>query len=165
MVRLAKAIMSLALAGFCLLVAYDNVIDYDTNFAFVQHVLSMDTVGEVPPAIGRAITEPRIWQGTFALIIIAEALSGLLFLIGGVVLLVRLDSSAIRFRQGKAWVAAAATVGFLLWFVGFMVAGGEWFQMGRSPQWNGQITAFHAYATILGVLIFVMLPEPPTATD
>ena len=41
--RLAKILMCLALAGFCLLVAYDNIADYGPNYVFVQHVLSMDT--------------------------------------------------------------------------------------------------------------------------
>jgi predicted small integral membrane protein len=36
-----------------------------------------------------------------------------------------------------------------------MVVGGEWFQMWRSPDWNGQESAFRFYMTILAVLIFV----------
>ena len=38
--RFAKIVMSLALAAFCLLVAFDNVTDYGTNYLFVQHVLA-----------------------------------------------------------------------------------------------------------------------------
>ena len=41
--RYAKIIMMIGLGLFGLIVALDNVIDYGTNFAFVQHVLSMDT--------------------------------------------------------------------------------------------------------------------------
>ena len=36
--RYAKIVMSLALAAFCLLVTFDNVTDYGTNYVFVQHV-------------------------------------------------------------------------------------------------------------------------------
>jgi len=43
-IRLIKAMVCLAVALFGLLVAADNVIDYSTNFEFVQHVLSMDTI-------------------------------------------------------------------------------------------------------------------------
>jgi len=50
----------------------------------------------------------------------------------------------------------AAGLGFLVWFFGFMVIGGEWFQMWQSSQWNGQQPAFRFYLTILAVLIFVM---------
>ena len=41
--RIAKLVMVGLLAVFALLAAADNVIDYDTNFEFVGHVLSMDT--------------------------------------------------------------------------------------------------------------------------
>ena len=41
--RYAKILMSLALAAFCLVVAFDNLTDYGTNYLFVQHVMSMDT--------------------------------------------------------------------------------------------------------------------------
>ena len=41
--RYAKIIMSLVLAAFCLLVTFDNITDYGTNYLFVQHVMSMDT--------------------------------------------------------------------------------------------------------------------------
>ena len=41
--RIAKIVMCLVLAVFCLLVAYDNVADYNANYEFVQHVMSMDT--------------------------------------------------------------------------------------------------------------------------
>jgi predicted small integral membrane protein len=41
--RIAKLVMVGCLALFALLVAFDNLTDYDTNYAFVRHVLSMDT--------------------------------------------------------------------------------------------------------------------------
>ena len=41
--RYAKIVMALCLAVFCLLVAFDNITDYETNYLFVQHVMSMDT--------------------------------------------------------------------------------------------------------------------------
>ena len=41
--RIAKIVMCLVLAVFCLLVAFDNIADYNANYEFVQHVLSMDT--------------------------------------------------------------------------------------------------------------------------
>ena len=46
-------------------------------------------------------------------------------------------------------------VGFFLWFLGFLVIGGEWFQMWQSPTWNGQEPAFRFVVVILAVLIFI----------
>lgn len=39
-VRIAKVMMIAALAAFALIVAYDNIIDYGSNYEFVQHVPS-----------------------------------------------------------------------------------------------------------------------------
>ena len=70
------------------------------------------------------------------------------------------------FQPGKRLVHVGAGLGFLVWFFGFMVVGGEWFQMWQSRQWNGQQPAFRFYMTVLAVLIFVNQPdaELPTAT-
>lgn len=53
----------------------------------------------------------------------------------------------------------AATAGFLVWFVGFMAVGGEWFGMWQSATWNGQEPAFRFYVTMLLVLIYVIQPD------
>jgi predicted small integral membrane protein len=55
----------------------------------------------------------------------------------------------------KQFVAIGVGLGFLLWFGGFMVVGGEWFAMWQSKTWNGQEAAFRFYMTLLAVLIFV----------
>jgi predicted small integral membrane protein len=54
-------------------------------------------------------------------------------------------------------VAAGAAVAFALWFVGFMVVGGEWFLMWQSSTWNGQEAAFRFYLTVLAVGAYVLL--------
>jgi predicted small integral membrane protein len=59
--RLAKIVMCLALGLLCLLVAFDNVTDYATNYLFVQHVLSMDTTLPGNSLKYRAITSPVLW--------------------------------------------------------------------------------------------------------
>ena len=71
-------------------------------------------------------------------------------------LLRHLRSQAASFNRAKGSAVVAAGLGFLVWFFGFMVIGGEWFQMWQSSQWNGQEAAFRFYLTILAVLIFVM---------
>ena len=40
-----------------------------------------------------------------------------------------------------------------------MVVAGEWFAMWQSQTWNGQEAAFRFYMAVLGVLIFVSLPD------
>ena len=54
---------------------------------------------------------------------------------------------------------AVVPLGFLLWQVGFMTIGGEWFGMWQSQQWNGVPSAFRFVMTIIAVLIFVAIPD------
>ena len=42
LIRLTKASMIAAPASYALIVTYDNIVDYDSNFRFVAHVMSMD---------------------------------------------------------------------------------------------------------------------------
>ncbi|MET0528733.1 MAG: DUF2165 family protein, partial [Microvirga sp.] len=57
------------------------------------------------------------------------------------------------------------TLGFLVWQVGFMSVGGEWFGMWMSEKWNGVPDAFRFLMTILGVLIFVSLRDDELAQE
>ena len=64
--------MVAAIAAFATVVAFGNITDYGTNFAFVQHVLSMDTVFARSTITYRAITSPALHHAAYALIIAAE---------------------------------------------------------------------------------------------
>ena len=157
--RLAKIVMCLALGLFCLLVAFDNVTDYATNYLFVQHVLSMDTTLPGNSLKYRAITSPVLWQQAYAAIIAAESLARLLFVVGAVALWrVRLAPAA-TFNHAKGYAIAGAALAFLIWFFGFIVVGGEWFAMWESPTWNGQEAAFRFYMAALAVLILLNQPD------
>jgi predicted small integral membrane protein len=158
-VRLAKTTMIAALAAFALIVAYDNVIDYDSNYEFVRHVLSMDTTFPGNALKSRAIIDDTIWHTAYALIIAVEAATGLLLAFCAVALLARLRSSAEIFNRTKVWAIAGLALGFGLWFVGFLVIAGEYFAMWQSKVWNGQEAAFRITAVLLGVLIYVSLPD------
>lgn len=157
--RVAKLVMVACLAVFALLVAFDNLTDYDTNFAFVRHVMSMDTTFPKNALLYRRITSRGMWQAAYALIIAGEGLTGLALAAAAVSLARRLRSAGAPFNQAKRFVVIGATLGFAVWFFGFMVVGGEWFAMWQSPLWNGQEPAFRFYLTILAVLIFVALPD------
>jgi len=154
--RIVKILMVGSLALFAGLVTFDNITDYTTNYAFVQHVLSMDTTPTRNTLMYRSISSPFWWRAAYALIIAGEGATALGFAGAAAMLLHRLRSQRASFNRAKWLTAVAAGLGFLVWFFGFMVIGGEWFQMWRSPQWNGQEAAFRFYLTILAVLIFVI---------
>ncbi len=76
--RYAKILLSLALAAFAVMVTFNNISDYGSNFAFVSHVLSMDTTFAGNTAMYRAITTPSLWHAAYWLIILGEGLTGAL---------------------------------------------------------------------------------------
>jgi predicted small integral membrane protein len=158
-VRIVKVTMVAALAAFALIVAYDNIVDYDSNYEFVRHVLSMDTTFGTSVLKNRAISNETIWHAAYAVIIGAEGMTGLLLAFGALVLLRRLKSPAGLFNRAKAWAVAGLGVGFGIWFFGFLVIAGEYFAMWQSKIWNGQEAAFRITAVILAVLIYVSLPD------
>ena len=156
--RLAKTVMVLSLALFALLVAFTNVADYDANWQFVQHVLSMDTTFQNPAIMDRAVTAPGLQRAAYALIIAGEGVTGVIFLVAGARMLMALAAPG-AFARAKRLVHLGAAAGFLVWFTGFMVVGGEWFAMWQSDTWNGQDAAFSFYVTILLVTLYVMQPD------
>ena len=155
-IRLCKAVMLLGLSLFAFLVTFTNITDYDSNFQFVRHVLSMDTTFEGNAAMYRAITDPTLWEIGYWGIIIGEGLTCLFLFLGGMRLLLARKAPASEFQAAKSTAMIGATLGFLVWFVGFMAVGGEWFLMWQSATWNGQQAAFRFYMSILAVTILVM---------
>ncbi|HTB40917.1 MAG TPA: DUF2165 domain-containing protein [Reyranella sp.] len=157
--RLVKTSMVASIALFSLLVAFDNLVDYDSNYEFVRHTLSMDTTFPGNALGGRAITSPIVWNAAYWVIILVEATTGIVLALATVRLAANLRASGARFNAAKTLVVIGVGLGFLLWFTGFMVVGGEWFAMWQSKAWNGQQATFWFYMTLLAVLIFVNQPD------
>lgn len=157
--RIAKLLMVASLAAFAFIVTFDNVTDYAVNFAFVQHVLSMDTTFPGNVLLYRAVTRPPLWNLAYLSIIAAEGLTCAALTAGAVGLLRSLRNGAAVFDRAKRFAVIGATLAFLVWFMGFMVIGGEWFAMWQSKVWNGQQAAFRFYMTALAVLLFVNQPD------
>lgn len=157
--RYAKIVMSACLAAFCLLVAFGNITDYGSNYLAVQHVMSMDTTFPGNALMYRSITSPTLWHLSYALIIAAEAVAGILFLAGAIRLFQVRAAPGVVFNEAKSLFVAAALLAFLLWFLGFMVVAGEWFAMWQSQTWNFQQGAFRFVLIVLAALIFVAQPD------
>ncbi len=158
-IRAAKAATVAAIALFASLVTFGNVTDYNTNFAFVEHVLSnTNSIFPLSTIKYRAITSSALHHAAYHFIIAVEALIALLCWIGAAALARRLRADAAAFDRAKT-LALGLTLGFLLWQVGLMSIGGEWFGMWQSQQWNAVPSAFRFVVVIIAVLIFVAMPD------
>lgn len=155
-VRYSKILLLAAIALFATLVAFGNITDYGSNFAFVQHVFMMDTIFPDATIKYRAIESPFLHHAGYIFIIALESLTAILCWVGAARLLCRVKRGSGReFNQAKCVGIAGLTLGFLVWQVGFMSVGGEWFGMWMSKQWNGVPDAFRFFITIGVVLLYL----------
>jgi predicted small integral membrane protein len=158
-VRLSKCILVLGVAFFCSLVVFNNFTDYDSNFQFVRHVLQMDTTFPGNQGMWRAINSPAFHHVAYDFVILWESITTVIAWWGGISLLRAMKLPAATFNAAKSPAVAALTLGIVLWFVGFIAVGGEWYLMWQSKIWNGQDPAFRL-VVILGItLLYVTTPD------
>lgn len=158
-IRFAKIMLVAAVALLLSLISFGNLTDYKTNLVFVQHVLSMDTIYPFSAIRYRAITNPALHQVAYMVIIAVEVITAMLCWIGAIRLARRVRADAALFNRAKTVAIAGLTLGFLLWQVGFMSIGGEWFGMWQSQEWNALPSAFRFLMIFVTVLIFVAMPD------
>lgn len=160
MIRLSKMMLTGVIAALCLLIGYNNIVDYGSNLMFVQHVLSMDTTfPDNAVRIGRAVSDPRLQSDAYLIIIVAELSIGLACLAGTMKMMFSLNAPAATFNKAKNFAVLGLSAGVAFWLMAFLVVGGEWFQMWQSQMWNGQEAAFRFVTTIGLILIFVSLKD------
>jgi predicted small integral membrane protein len=154
--RSAKVLLLAGIALYYTLVVFNNLTDFDSNYLFVRHTLTMDTTFPGNHGMWRAIHSPAIHL-VFYLSIIAWEIANTLLLWWGAVRLVRaLRLPASAFNAAKGVPVAALTLSLLMWLVAFLTVGGEWFLMWQSPNWNGQQAAFRMF-TVVGLVLLILL--------
>lgn len=161
-IRLLQA-LTVFLAGlYGLFVFAGNLMDYDSNFQFVRHVLSMDTTFEGNALMWRAIDNTVVHHIAYWGIIIAEGTFTALALIGSVQLFRARNASVAVYNRARTLGYAAYGVGLLIWFLGFIVVGSEWFAMWQSSSWNGKDTAMPLAILWAAFAVFLAMNEPAT---
>lgn len=160
MISRSAKILFVAFVGMLgLLTGADNIIDYPTNFEVVQHVMSMDATHPGNRLLGRAITNENLHHLAYWSIILVEICYGAICIFGSLRLVSARRLDAASFNAAKEPAVLGLAIGFALYLFGFMIVGGEWFQMWQSPQWNMQEPAFRFVGCIGLVLIFLCQPD------
>jgi predicted small integral membrane protein len=147
LVMACKAVLVATIALIMVLVAIGNLTNYDSNAAFVHHVLAMDTIFPGSHLLWRAITDPLAQTVAYDGIIAWEVLCAVV-LIAGIV--------------SRPIAVLGLTMVLVLFGVGFIAIGGEWFLMWQSSTWNGIESAFR-YFVMAGITLVVVLA--PNGTD
>ena len=153
-IRTCKTLLVLCAVLYSTLAAFNNVTDYDANFEFVRHVLTMDTTFSGNEGAWRAIDAPVLHHVAYVAIIVFECLIAAI----GWLAVARLFASRadrVAFAAHKALASYALTLGVLLWFGGFILIGGEWFLMWQSTTWNGVQSSFRIVTFFILVMLFL----------
>lgn len=164
----AAAVLVFLNGLYIALVAFGNITDYDTNEAFVRHVLAMDTTnfGADPgtnldsDVMWRAIENETIQTVAYVGIIVWESLTAIVLL--GSLVFWR-NGRATGYRKARSMSTIGLLMLVLLFLGGFIAIGGEWFQMWKSEAWNGIDAAFRN--SVLGLFALVLIHLPSSQWD
>jgi predicted small integral membrane protein len=156
--RLGKTLLTGTLALYFLIVAFDNIVDYETNFKFVEHVLSMDSIGADAHVQWRAIRSTQLHHVAYWTIILWELATGCISGLGAMRMFFALRFKD-KFETAKTLSIAGLWLGLLLWALGFITVGGEWFLMWESSVWNGEASALRMFILNAFALLFLYLPD------
>jgi predicted small integral membrane protein len=165
------AAVLVALNGlYVLIVAFGNITDFGTNQAFVHHVLSMDTTNFGKPqgtdldpnVMWRAITSPDIQNIAYVVLIAWEVATAAMLIIA---LVFWIRERGRGYRTARRLSVIGLLMLLLLFFGGFIVVGGEWFQMWTSTAWNGEDPAFRNSVLALLALVVIHLPSKSWSSD
>lgn len=157
--RMARTILVAIGALYMALVVFNNITDFPTNKAFVEHVLAMDTTFKSPSTMWRAITSPSWAVAAYIAIIVWEALTTIALTIG----LIAGIRSLVTDRHvpaARQWPAIGWLMMLALFGAGFIGIGGEWFEMWQSQDWNGlQPAVSNFLIASVGLLVTLMDPD------
>ncbi|MGD0369516.1 MAG: DUF2165 domain-containing protein [Acidobacteriaceae bacterium] len=157
--RLSKTLLVAAVALYYTLVVFNNLTDYGSNYAFVHHVLLMDSTFPGNHGMWRAIHPLWMHAAFYDTIILWEAVTMLLTWAGTATLLRALGKPGTAFQEAKTLAVAGLTLSLLMWFVAFLSIGGEWFLMWQSHTWNGQDGAFRIFVVVGLIFLLLVMPE------
>jgi predicted small integral membrane protein len=159
LVRVCKTALVATIALLMTLVALGNLTNYDSNAAFVHHVLAMDTIFPGSHLLWRAITNPVAQTVAYDTIIAWESLSAIVGIVATVGLAAGV-ADAERFVAATPLAVLGLTMVLVLFGAGFLTIGSEWFLMWQSSTWNGNDAAGRNF-TFAGITLLVLLSPDP----
>lgn len=153
-VRLLKIIVTASVGILVFIVGLNNILDYSTNFDFVRHILSMDLFLE-GPLRSRAILSTSLHHLFYMAIIFIECAGAIFTLYGAYCLWCARLAASRSFNQTKSQALLGMGSLLILYLLGFMAIGGEWFQMWRDGVYNAQEPVFR-FIVCIGIAILIV---------
>ncbi|HJP77296.1 MAG TPA: DUF2165 domain-containing protein [Pseudonocardiaceae bacterium] len=159
-IRAVVAVLSAVTGLQMAFIAFTNITDFATNQAFVIHVLAMDTTFKSPHTMWRAITSTGLADAAYIAIIVWEAISAVVLI-----------AAFVGWLRGRTPGARQLSIiGWLMWVLlfgcGFIVIGGEWFEMWESHTWNGLQPALqNLIIASAGLILTALVDRTPASGE
>src|ERR1700761_595707 len=118
--RSAKILLVAGIALFYTLVVFNNITDFDSNYQFVHHVLSMDSTFPGNHGMWRAMPSTTLHLVFYLSIIAWESVTMVLLWWGVVHLIRSLVYPPMVFHTAKRISIMALTLSMLMWLVAFL---------------------------------------------
>lgn len=157
-IRVLQLFVITCLALYTTFIFAGNLMDYNSNYQFVKHVLAMDTTFPHNHLMWRSITNHTADNLAYWGVIAAEGTVAALGWIASGLMCRRFRQSAERFNGAKTLGFYAFMLAIAIWFIGFLCIGSEWFAMWQSSTWNGKQTAMDIVEIVGVFLLIYMVP-------
>ncbi|MFZ3280195.1 DUF2165 family protein [Pseudomonas sp.] len=157
LIRYSKVILMAYISFFGLLVMIHNFTDYESNYTYVAHILSMDTTTANQNILYRAIESPLLHHRIYWFIITMEVIYTVLCMMGTYQLYRQVHASADEFHEAKKLSIMGIMVAIFIYYVCLQTVGVEWFDMDTSQTWNAKDWARHIVDFIFPVMIYITL--------
>jgi predicted small integral membrane protein len=138
------------------LVAFGNLTDYYTNFAFVEGVMSMDTTFQDKGLMWRAVGNVALYHIVYVGIIAWESATAVVCWLGGLCTGCTFVALVGFLPTSSMDLGTRPLRSILLWAGAFLTIGGEWFAMWQSEKWNGTEAAMRNFM-VSGIALAIVL--------
>ncbi|HEX2787013.1 MAG TPA: DUF2165 domain-containing protein [Ignavibacteria bacterium] len=153
--RISKIAVLFVIAANITVVVWNNLVDYNSNYVFISHVMSMDTTFPDNALMSRSVTSSFWWNFCYILVIITEIIMAILCWIGFVKLIKNRKQNFDVFNDSKKFAIYGLTLGLILFGFVFITIAGEWFLMWQSKQWNAVEPSLKMFIMSGVALIFI----------
>ncbi|GAB3023350.1 MULTISPECIES: DUF2165 family protein [Oleiagrimonas] len=133
-----------------------NLANWHAGVGAISYVIGMQDHAIYPHHIAPVLSGPMWASLVFVLILCGEFLVGALSLKGAWDLWAARGQPAIGFNSAKKYAVLGPGMAMVVWFGGFIVLGGAWFQMWQTQIGDGSFKDAFVYAVTAGlILLFV----------
>ncbi|WP_438300743.1 DUF2165 family protein [Pseudomonas sp. NMS19W] len=154
-IRRSKVAIVLMVGILGILIVFSNATDYNSNYIYISHILSMDTTNS--HLTYRSINSEMMHHRIYWMIMTLETIFTSSCLMGAYQLAKNINASEEQFHEAKKFAVLGFLVALFVYYLCLQVIGNEWFDMDRSKDWNAMKWAQSIVDFLVPALIFLVM--------